>query len=150
MPVQFDGHLGVPEGIFDSRRQADDPHRLAVERLHDAFLDARRVGGDAVICDGLDMLGAGAGQARYRYAAAAIRGLPPGRAAINDDRALQRILKFAPVQRRSAIDLEARDMAGAEASGKQVHAIKWRLSRKLKKLITQMFCERRPPRREMT
>jgi hypothetical protein len=119
-----------------------DPRRVAAaETLFGALLDAKRIGGDGVVCDAFEMLGAVAGQGRYRRAAAAIRGLPPGRAAINDDHALQRILKFAPLHRRSAVDIVARDMAGAEASGKQVHAIKWRLHRKLKKLSTQLFCE---------
>jgi hypothetical protein len=110
-----------------------DPRRVAAETLQGAILDARRIAGDGAVCDALDQLGAVAGQSRYRRAAAAIRGLPPGRAAINDDRALQRILKFAPAQRHSAVDIVARDMAGAEASDRQVHAIKWRLYRKLKK-----------------
>jgi hypothetical protein len=111
---------------------AVDPRRVAAEALHDAILDARRVGGDGAVCDALDLLGAGTGQGRYQRAAAAIRGLAPGRSAINDDRALQRILKFPPDRRREAVGVVARDMAGTEASSKQVHAIAWRLRRKLK------------------
>jgi hypothetical protein len=57
---------------------AVDPRRVAAEALHDAILDARHIAGDGAVCDALDMLGAAAGQQRYRYAAAAIRGLPPG------------------------------------------------------------------------
>jgi hypothetical protein len=105
--------------------------RVAAERLYDAFLDARRVGGDAVVCDALDMLGAGAGQNRYRYAAAALRGLPPGRSAIDDDWALRRILKFPPDRRREAVAIVARDAAGAGASNKRVSSIARRLRRKL-------------------
>lgn len=116
--------------------KSDPRHVAAAETLFGALLDAKRIGGDGIVCDAFEMLGAVAGQGRYRRAAAAIRGLPPGRAAINDDRDLQRILKFAPLQRHSAVDIVARDMAGVEASDKQVHAIKWRLYRKLKKLST--------------
>jgi hypothetical protein len=112
---------------------AVDPLRLATDAVFAAMLDARRAGGDAAICDALDRLGAGAGQNRYRYAAAAIRGRPPGRSAIDDAHALQRILKFAPVLRREAVGVIARDVAGgAAATEKQVHAAKCRLHRKLK------------------
>jgi hypothetical protein len=110
---------------------AVDPRRVAAERLHDAFLDARRVGGDSVICDVLDMLGAGAGQQRYRYAAAAIRGLPPGRPAIDDEWALQRILKFPPERRRSAVGTIAMQVTGPGASSKMIKATERRLRRKL-------------------
>ncbi len=110
-----------------------DPRRVAAEALHDALLDARRVAGDGAVCDALDMVGAGTGRSQYRYAAAALRGLPPGRPAINDDWALQRILKFPPDQRRDAVDIVARRVAGAEASDKQVDATSRRLRRKLSK-----------------
>jgi hypothetical protein len=110
-----------------------DPRRQAAETLHDAILDARRVAGDGAVCDALDMIGTGAGRNQYRYAAAALRGLPPGRPAINDDWALQRILKFPADQRRDAVDIVARRVAGAEASDKQVDATARRLRRKLSK-----------------
>jgi hypothetical protein len=109
-----------------------DPRRVAAEALHDAILDARRIAGDGAVCDALDLLGAGAGQGRYRRAAAAIRSLPPGRSAINDDSALQRISTFPPARRRDAASVVARDVAGAEASDKQVAAIAGRLRRKMK------------------
>jgi hypothetical protein len=110
-----------------------DPRRVAAEALHDAILDARRIAGDGAICDALDMAGSGAGQSRYRYAAAAIRGLPPGRPAIDDAWALQRILKFPPDQRRDAVDIVARRVAGADASDKRIDANARRLRRKLSK-----------------
>jgi hypothetical protein len=113
---------------------AVDPHRLATETLYNAMLDARRVGGDVIVRDALDMVGAGAGRNQYRYAAAAIRGLPPGRPAIDDDWALRRILKFPPKRRRVAVGVVAPLVAGAEASSKQVHAIASRLRGKLDKM----------------
>jgi hypothetical protein len=122
---------------------AVDPRRVAAEALHDAILDARRVAGDGAICDAFDLLGASAGHGRYRRAAAAIRGLPPGRAAIDDDLALQQILKFPPNRRRDAVGVVAREMAremaDAEASRKQVHAIEVRLRRKLKEKHTTIL-----------
>jgi hypothetical protein len=115
---------------------AVDPLRIAAERLHDAILDARRVGGDAVVCDAFEMLGAVPGQQRYRYAAAAIRGLPPGRPADDDDDALQRILKFPESQHRDAVGIVARDMArevvDVDARRKRAHANACRFRRKLK------------------
>jgi hypothetical protein len=112
-----------------------DPRRQAAETLHDAILDARRVAGDGAVCDAFEKLGSVPGQSRYRRAAAAIRGLPPGRSAINDDLALQRILKFPPDRRRDAVGVVARDvareMAGADATRKQIHATECRLRRKL-------------------
>jgi hypothetical protein len=110
-----------------------DPRRLAAEAVYSAILEARRDAGDAAVCDALDLLGAGAGQNRYRHAAAAIRGLAPGRSAIDDDRALRRISAFPPARRRDAVGVVARDVAGAEASAKQVAAIARRLRRKLSK-----------------
>ena len=112
---------------------AADTRRLAAESVFNAIVDARRDAGDAPLCDALDQLGTGAGQNRYRYAAAAIRGLPPGRSAIDDAHALQRIQKFPPDRRREAIGVVAFDVAGgADASAKQVHAVAYRLRRKLK------------------
>jgi hypothetical protein len=111
---------------------AADTRRLATESVFNAIVDARRDAGDAPLCDALDQLGAGAGQNRYRYAAAALRGLAPGRPAIDDDWALRRILKYPPARRRSAVGFVAKQTAGAGASGKQVHAITVRLRRKLK------------------
>src|ERR1700676_502267 len=96
-----------------------DPRRQAAEALHDAILDGRRVAGDAVICDALDLLGASPGQGRYRRAPAAIRALPPGRAAIDDELALQRILKFPPARRREAVGIVAPDVAGGHENGKK-------------------------------
>jgi hypothetical protein len=113
--------------MSDLRRQE------AAEALHDAILNARRVAGDGAVCDAFDMLGAGPGQGRYRRAAAAIRGLPPGRAAIDDDFALRRILKFPPNQRRDAVGIVAPDVAGANASRKQIATAERRLRRKLAK-----------------
>jgi hypothetical protein len=110
---------------------AVDPRRLAAATVFNVIVEARRDAGDAAICDALDQLGAGAGQNRYRYAAAAIRGLPPGRSAIDDDWALQRILKFPPARRREAVAIVARDAAGAGASNKRVSSIARRLRRKL-------------------
>jgi hypothetical protein len=110
-----------------------DPRRAAAEALRDAILDARRIASDGAVCDALDMLGAGPGQQRYRYAAAAIRGLPPGREEIDDDRALHRISAFPPARRRDAVGVVARDVAGADATDKQVDAIARRLRRKLSK-----------------
>jgi hypothetical protein len=122
----------VSEPITES-----DPRHQAAEAVYNAILHARRVAGDAPLCDALDRLGASAGQNRYRYAAAAIRGLPPGRSAIDDTHALQRILKFPPDRRRDAIGVVAFDVAGgADASAKQVHAVAWRLRRKLKMKLT--------------
>ncbi len=115
-----------------TRARASDPRRVAAEALHDAILDARRVAGDGAVCDALDMLGAGAGQGRYRRAAAAIRGLAPGRTAIDDTEAIDRIVKFPPDRRRDAIGIVALDVAGGSAaSPKQVHAAVCRLRRKL-------------------
>lgn len=110
-----------------------DPRRLAAEAVFDVILQAKRAAGDAAVCDGLDMVAASAGQNRlYRYAAAAIRGLPPGRPAIDDDLALRRILKFPPERRREAVGIVAQDMApGADTSSKKVKAIVRRLHRKL-------------------
>jgi hypothetical protein len=112
---------------------SDPRRRLAAEAVYDAILQAKRDAGDAAVCDGLDMVAACAGQNRlYRYAAAAIRGLPPGRPAIDDDLALRRILKFPPERRREAVGIVAQDMArGAGASSKEVKAIVRRLHRKL-------------------
>jgi len=122
-----------------------DPRRQAAEALHDAILDGRRVAGDAVICDALDLLGASPGQGRYRRAPAAIRGLPPGRAAIDDEWALQRILKFPPARRREAVGIVAPDVAGANASGKQIAATERRLRRKLAKNETDKNILSAPP-----
>jgi hypothetical protein len=108
---------------------AVDPRRLAAEALHDAILDARRVAGDGAVCDALDRVGASASQ--YRYAAAALRGLPPGRPAIDDAWALRRILKFPPDQRRAAVGIVAKRAAGVGASRKKVKATTRRLHRKL-------------------
>jgi hypothetical protein len=111
---------------------AVDPLRLATDAVFAAMLDARRAAGDASICDALDQLGAGAGQNRYRYAAAALRGLPPGRPAIDDDWALQRILKFPPIRRRGAVSIVARAAAGDQAGDKKkVATIARRLRQKL-------------------
>jgi hypothetical protein len=112
---------------------AADPRRRAAEALYGAMIEARRDGGDAVVIDALDMLGAHPGQHRYRRAATAIRSLAPGREPIDDAHALQRIMKFAPARRRDAVGVIARDVAGGDdASEKQVHAAKCRLHRKLK------------------
>jgi hypothetical protein len=109
-----------------------DPLRLATEAVSNAIVDARRVAGDAALCDALDQLGAGAGQNRYRYAAAAIRGLPPGRPSIDDAWALRRILKYPPDRRREAVGIVAQDLeAGAGASSKKVKSTARRLRRKL-------------------
>ena len=114
---------------------AVDPRRRAAEGLYGAIIEARRDAGDGALCDALDMLaGSGAGQSRYRYAATAIRGLAPGRSAIDDDRSLRRISAFPPAQRRDAVSVVARDVAGIEASSKQVHAIASRLRGKLAKM----------------
>jgi hypothetical protein len=110
-----------------------DPRRQAAETLFGALLGAKRIGGDGAVCDALDMLGVGTGQGRYQRAAAAIRGLSPGRSAINDDRALRRISAFPAARRRDAVGVVARDVAGADASDKQVDAIARRLRRKLSK-----------------
>ena len=109
-----------------------DPRRQAAETLRDAILDARRIAGDGAVCDALDRLGAGAGQSRYRHAAAAIRGLASGRPAINDDWALRRIRKFPPARRRDAVGIMAKDMAARAGPGsKKVKSIERRLHRKL-------------------
>jgi hypothetical protein len=112
---------------------AVDPRSVAVADLHAAILDARRIAGDAAVCDALDLLGAGAGQNRYRHAAAAIRGLAPGRSAIDDDRPLRRISAFPPARRRDAVGIVAREVAGVAATDKQVDAVARRLRRKLSK-----------------
>jgi hypothetical protein len=114
-------------------KDAVDPRRVAAEALHDAILDARRIAGDAAVCDALDMAGAGAGQSQYRRAATAIRGLPPGRSPIDDEWALRRILKFPPDQRREAVGIVAPDVAGAKASSKEIAAAERQLRRKLAK-----------------
>jgi hypothetical protein len=114
------------------------PRRVAAESLHDAILDARREGGDAVVCDALEMVGAGAGRKQYRYAAAAIRGLPPGRPAIDDDWALRRILKFPPERRREAVGVIAPQAAGPGAGSKKVKATERRLRRKLENQTDEM------------
>ena len=107
-----------------------DPRRFAAEALYDAILDTRRVAGDAAVCDALDRVGASASQ--YRYAAAALRGLPPGRPAIDDDWALQRILEFPPERRRGAVSIVARAAAGDQAGDKKkVATIARRLRQKL-------------------
>jgi hypothetical protein len=60
--------------------------------------------------------------------------LAPGRPAIDDTRAIDRILKFPPDRRRDAISIVAIDLAGGSAaSPKQVHAAACRLRRKLEK-----------------
>jgi hypothetical protein len=107
-----------------------DSHRVAVDAVYSAILDARRVAGDAAVCDALDRVGAGAGQGGYRHAAAAIRGLAPGRPEIDDDWALSRIMKFPPDRRREAVGIVAKDMARAPGAGK-VKSITRRLHRKL-------------------
>ena len=112
----------------------DAARRRAAEGLYGAMIEARRAAGDGAICDALEMAGSGAGQSRYRYAATAIRGLAPGRSAIDDDRSLRRISAFPPAQRRDAVSVVARDVAGIEASSKQVHAIASRLRGKLAKM----------------
>jgi hypothetical protein len=123
-----------PTARRGGRTDVTDPRRQAAETLRDAILDARRIAGDGAVCDALDQLGASAGQSRYRRAAAAIRGLAPGRSAIDDDRSLRRISAFPPAQRRDAVSVVARDVAGIEASSKQVHAIASRLRGKLAKM----------------
>jgi hypothetical protein len=112
-----------------------DPRRLAAAlAMFAAMVEARRDAGDAALCDGLDLLAAeGHGQGRYARAAAAIRGLAPGRPAIDDTRAIDRILKFPPDRRRDAIGIVALDVAGGSAaSPQQVHAAACRLRLKLK------------------
>jgi hypothetical protein len=123
---------------------AVDPGRVAsAETLFGALLDAKRIGGDGAVCDALDMLGAGAGQGRYRRAAAAIRSLPPGRAAIDDELVLERILKFPPHRRRGAVGTVVRDMArempNSDATRKYIHATKCRLRRKLNEKQTTIL-----------
>jgi hypothetical protein len=111
---------------------AVDPRRIAAAAVFNVIVEARRDAGDAAICDALDQLGAGAGQNRYRYAAAALRGLPPGRPAIDDDWALQRILKFPPERRRGAVSIVALAAAGDQAGDKKkVATIARRLRQKL-------------------
>jgi hypothetical protein len=113
--------------------ECDPRRRLAAESVYNAILAARRDAGDAAVCDALDLLAAGAGRNQYRYAAAAIRGLAPGRSAIDDAWALRRILKFPPARRREAVSIVARLAAGAEAGSKRINAIERRLRRKLSK-----------------
>jgi hypothetical protein len=122
---------------------SDDAARhRAAEALSGAMIEARRDGGDGAICDALELLGAHPGQSRYRRAATAIRSLPPGRSAIDDEHALRRILKFQPDRRREAVGIVAIDVAGgADATAKQVHAATCRLHRKLKMKDIFLFCE---------
>ena len=112
-----------------------DPRRVAAaETLFGAILDAKRTAGDGAVCDALDRVGASAGQHQYRSAAAAIRGLPPGRPSIDDEWALRRILKFPPKRRREAVGIVAPQAAGAGASSKTVKATGRRLRKKLAKI----------------
>jgi hypothetical protein len=108
-----------------------DPRRHAAEALHAAVLEARRVGGDAAICDALHMLAAASGLNKFNSAAAIVSGRRLGRPAIDDAAALRRIAAFPPDRRREAVGVVAAMMA--KASGKKVETIERRLRLKLAK-----------------
>jgi hypothetical protein len=109
-----------------------DPHHSAAEAILLAVLEAQRKGGDAVLCEALDLLAQGTGENRFRFAANVIRGTKLGRHAIDDRAWLRRIAGYPPGQRREAVSIVARQVAGAEASDKRVAAIARRLRRKLR------------------
>jgi hypothetical protein len=110
---------------------AVDPRRLAAE-IYAAVQNARRDDvGVAALCAALDLLAESRGQNKFRHAASVLRGTELRRSAIDDREALRRIAAFSPAQRRGAVGIVARRVAGPGAAKKQVAAIAHRLRRKL-------------------
>ena len=109
-----------------------DPHSSAAEAILRTVLEAQRDGGDAVLCEALDLLAQGTGENRFRFAASVIRGAKLGRNAIDDLAALRRIAAFPTARRRAAASIVARQIAGAEASNTRVNTIANRLRKKLR------------------
>jgi hypothetical protein len=109
-----------------------DDQRPTSEGLYLALLNSQRDDGDVALCEALDLLAEGTGQNCFRHAASVIRGRALGRHAIDDKAALRRIAAYPADRRREAVGIEARQIAGADASDKQVDAIAHRLRRKLR------------------
>jgi hypothetical protein len=102
------------------------------ERLYDALMAAQREAGDDALVQALDLLAARTGQNTIRHAAAIIRGKAVGRKAIDDRGSLKRITAYPPPRRHTAASIEARRIAGAEASKTRVKTIANRLRKKLR------------------
>src|SRR4051795_7259981 len=98
--------------------------------IYQALVAAQRDDGDAALVEALDLLAEDSGQNKFRHAAGVIRGTKLGRHAIDDNAALRSIAAYPATQRREAVGTVARQMAGADATDKQVDAIANRLRRK--------------------
>src|SRR5947209_2097276 len=97
--------------------------------IYQALLAAQRDDGDAALVEALDLLAEDTGQNKFRHAAGVIRGTKLGRHAIDDDWAVRRIATFPAAQRREAVGIVARQVAGPDATDKQVDADAHRLRR---------------------
>jgi hypothetical protein len=113
---------------------SEDPRQAAAEAIYNGLLNAQRDDGDGALCDALDKLAEGTGQNKFRHAASVLRGTVLGRSAIDDVAALRRITAYPAAQRREAVGIVARQIAGSDATEKQIDAIAHRLRRKLRQI----------------
>ena len=109
---------------------------VTAEDLYRAMLSVLRDGGDAKLCRKLDMLAGDTRQNKYRHAGAIIGGTTIGRRAIDGRFALRQIALYPPSRRHEAVGIVAGQLAGADATDKQIDTIAHRLRRKLREKET--------------
>jgi hypothetical protein len=104
-------------------------------RIAEAIYD-EQLGDDAglVLVELLDLHADRTGQNTPRHAGRILSGARrAGRKRIDDSDALRRIAAFPPWQRREAVGIVAKWLAGPDADEKTIHAIERRLRRKMKR-----------------